>query len=171
MTQTLTTRNQNTQLVNKPQLSRADLADVDREVSDFSDREPLLPLNEEYDFEGDLLSCRFEEYYDSKGVKAEWRVTKSNNPKIQVGRTYASIYYTQHPTIPKIVLGKLAEFRKRLLLCISGEQVTPEFKPSVVLQDLMSEVGELGIPMRVRREIHGYTRNAKPKTEDYFEKL
>lgn len=171
MTQTLTTRNQNTsQLVNKPRVTNADIADLDREVSDFSDREPLLPL-EEFEIEGELLSCRFEDFYDSKGVKAEWRITASNNEKLQVGKTYATIYFTQHPKMPKILLDRHAAFRRALLLTISGEKDTPAFKPSVVLQDLMAEVGELGIPMRVRREVQGYTRNDKPKIEDSFEKI
>lgn len=170
MTTTMTTRNQNTQLVNKPRIGGVDVAELDREVSDFSDREPLLPL-EDVTIEGELLSCTFEDYYDSKGVKASWRCTSSTNPKIQPGKVYSTIYFTQHPKLPKILLDKHAEFRRALLLCISGEEDGPKFKPSVVLQDLMSEVGELGIPMRVTRVVSGYTRNAKPKIEDSFERL
>lgn len=170
MTQTLATRSPNTQLVNKNAVSRVDAAELDREVSDFSDREPLLPL-EDVTIEGELLSCTFEDYYDSKGVKASWRCTASNNDKVQPGKVYSTIYFTQHPKLPKILLDKHAQFRRDLLLCISGEVDGPAFKPSVVLQDLMAEVGELGIPMRVTRVVEGYTRNGKPKIGDSFARL
>jgi hypothetical protein len=169
MTTTLTTRNQNTQLVNKPQLNRADLADMDREVSDFGDREPLLPL-EDVTIEGELLSCAFEDFYDSKGMKITLRCTASTNPKCQPGKIYSNIYFTQHPKFPKILLEKHAQFRREFLLAVSQEQDTPAFKPSVVLQDLMAETGELGIPVRITRVIQGYTRNGKPKVEDSFER-
>lgn len=163
-------RSNQAQLVNKPVIDRNDAADLDRSVDDMSDREPLFPLKA-FVLEGDLLTVSFEDFYDSKGLKITFRCMRSDIPEMVPGKTYSNIYFTTHPKFAKILLERHAAFRRAFLLCVSGEPDTAAFRPSVVIQNLMAEVGELGIPMRVTREVLGYTRNGKPKIEDSFARL
>lgn len=171
-------KNSNTQIVKAPSLPPAAMAFADREVSDFGNDSPLLPLKA-FVFEGDVLTCKYVpqgnqpgDFFDSSGVKVEFRCTASNIEELKVGKTYTQIFFYTHKTIPKILLDKHAQFCRAFLAALSDNEATDaNFRPSTVLQECMKEVDELGIKIRVTRELLGYTRNQKPKLDDTYEKI
>jgi hypothetical protein len=158
-----------TQLV-KAQPLPADIAfATDRAVDDFADRTPATPLIP-FQFVGDLLEVRFEDYYDSRGMKIVVRVDEANVQELKPGKDYVQIYYYNHPTIPQMILEKHGALRNRLLADLAP-LVGLEGKPnSAVLQELNSRVEPLeGIKIRYTRTLTGTTRNGRPKLDDDFE--
>lgn len=155
----------------RQEIPAAALAEMDREVDDLSDQSPLFPLTG-FVFEGTLLSGKFAEFYDSEGFKIEFRCTSSNIPELQPGKTYTQIFFSKHPTMPKILLSKHGQFRRAFFAAVQGVQEDdPSFKPSGVAKELHAAVDDIGLKMRVRSTVAGYTRNGKAKIDISYEVL
>ena len=167
-----------TAITKTPSLPNVAIAAIDREVSDFSSDSPLLPLKG-FVFEGDVLSARYVpkgnnpgDFYDSSGVRVEFRCTASNIDELKPGRTYTQIFFYEHPKLPKILLDKHAQFCRAFLAALAGEDPNDaSFRPSTVLAECMKEVDELDVKMRVVRTHLGNTRNGKPKLDDVYERI
>lgn len=151
-------------------LNSVDTAMLDRQVEDFSENTPRLPLSD-FTIDCDVIGVKPADYYDSKAIEVTVRVKSSNIPELKPGKEYVDQFFIVHPSIPKIVIDKRQLELRKYMACLAGQDwQDASFKPSSVIAAFAKEVNEVAIPVRVQRKTMGYTRNQKPKLEDAYER-